>query len=524
MEGRNHEMSQGRSRYWPIAVPYPHFMGFAPLDIWMRLLLCPRADVPPRFWVRLGFALALSFVVSVISLPERLLTAAWLRLRKRRRPLPGPVIILGYYRSGTTLLQYLLSRDPNLYSPDWTQAFAPHGFCLTWVLLRWFLLPFLPRTRPQDNVDFGPLVPAEDDFALNAWALASTLPGRLVLPALHAHYDRFHDLGQLTPAERERWRYYQYAFVRKLAPLAGNRRVLLKTPAHTARIESLLDLFRDTSGVKFVYITRHPHQVFRSNVSLLQRLTGLCGLGPPLEQEELEEYLCREFLATEEQYRRSRSLIAPGNLAEIRLQDLQADPLGTVRRIYEKLGMPYSEKFERGMLEYLHAHQDFKPNVHPAWTLAQKENILPRLDPLIEEGGHEKPAIERVELPPLPAPSRIGRFVGAAAAGLAIAVVAGGAWLWLLTLAGEDSLGFVWPIGVGIGVAVLRGAGHRGSVRLGIFGVALTTLTIFATLWTAYELVPQAVTRMPLYLLLGWFWWALALASAYRIGSQRSQK
>lgn len=242
-------MEPTRARSWPIAFPYPHFMGFAPLDVWWRLLFRPRVAVPPRFWPRLAVALSISLIFTILSLPERVITGLWLRFGRSRKPLPGPVIILGYYRSGTTLLQFLLSRDPHLYSPDWAQAFAPQGYWLTWTVLRWVFLPFFPRSRPQDNVAFGPLVPAEDDFALNAWALASTVPGRLVVPQAHGFYDRFHDLEALTPAERERWQRYQLAFVRKLAPLAGQRRVLLKTPAHTARIAALLELLDRKSVV-----------------------------------------------------------------------------------------------------------------------------------------------------------------------------------------------------------------------------------------------------------------------------------
>jgi hypothetical protein len=135
---------------------------------------------------------------------------------------------------------------------------------------------------------FGPLVPADDDFALNNWVLASTLPGRLVVPQAHAFYDRFHDLKELTPSERDSWASHQDRLLRKVAIEAGQRRVLLKTPAHTARIEALLELYKDTSGVKFIYITPHPHQVFRSNVSMLQQLTETCGLQFPLPRLFIE--------------------------------------------------------------------------------------------------------------------------------------------------------------------------------------------------------------------------------------------
>jgi hypothetical protein len=503
-----------------IPLPYPHFMGFAPLDVWFRLLLYPRVAVPARFWPRLLFALFVSFFITIVTLPERLLAAIYLRLSNRHRPLPGPLIILGYYRSGTTLLQYLLSCDPDLYSPHWGQAFAPQGWCLSWFLLRWFVLPFSPRSRPQDNVAFGPLVPAEDDFALNNGALASTLPGRIIVPQAHRFYDRFNDLKDLTPAERQRWGDYQLGFVRKLAPLAGGRRVLLKTPAHTARIPALLDLFRITTGVKFVYISRHPHKVFRSNVAMLRQLTDLCGLQPPLSEEELEDYGRREYVATEEEYARTRSLIPSGNLAEVRLQDLQADPLGTMRRVYDQLGLTFTSVLQQRMLAYLHAHRDYQPNVHAPPSAQQKERMA-ALQPLVEQGRHDDPAPQPVELP-TPDPSarhrqiRRGMTLGFLAAAMAFAA------LWLLvSWMGIHSLGFAWPCAVAIGLGVLHGAARHGSAALGIFALALTALVLAAVLILSPDLLPSVRERLALALPFGPLWWGLALASAYRIASQR---
>ncbi len=442
-------------------------MGFAPLDVWFRLLFRPRVTISPRFWPRLAFALLLSSLFTLVTLPERIIAALYLRLSKREKQRPGPVIILGYYRSGTTLLQYLLSCDPNLYAPHWGQAFAPQGWWLTWTLLRWFVLPFFPRNRPQDNVAFGPLVPAEDDFALNNGVLASTLPGRIVLPQAHPFYDRFHDLKDLTPAERRRWRLYQLAFVRKLAPQAGGRRVLLKTPAHTARIAALLDLYRNTTGVKFVYISRHPHKVFRSNVAMLRQLTDICGLQPPLEEEELEEYVLGEFVATEEEYRRTRALIPAGDLAEIRLQDLQADPLGTMRRVYDQLGLSFTPAFEQQMIAYLHANRDYQPNVHAPPSPKQKERMASALQSLVEQGRHDGRAPESVALPAPDRSARCRQVLRGTALGLTAAAIAFILLLLAASQLGIHSLGLAWPCAVVIGVGVLRGAGNHGSVALG---------------------------------------------------------
>jgi hypothetical protein len=496
-------------------------MGFAPLDVWWRLLFRPRAAIPPSFWPRLVFALFLSCIITLITLPERLIAALYLRIAKRKGPLPGPVIILGYYRSGTTLLQNLLSCDPNLYSPHWGQAFAPQGWWLSWTLLRWFILPFFPRSRPQDNVAFGPLVPAEDDFALNNGALASTLPGRIVVPQNHRFYDRFNDLKELTPAERQRWRNGLLAFLGKLAPLAGGRRILLKTPAHTARIAALLDVFRHTTGVKFVYIARHPLKVFPSNVAMLRQLTDICGLQNPLSEEAMEEYVLAEYLATEEEYARTRDLIPAGDLAELRLQDLQADPLGTLRRVYSQLGLAFTPVLAERVLAYLHANRDYQPNKHAPPSAERRERIAAALQPLVERGQHDKPAPAAVDVTAADASVRRRQVLGGVALGFLAAGIAF-AFLWIMaSWLGVHSLGFAWPGAVLIGTGVLHGAGKQGSTALGVFTLVLTALLLVAVLLLAPVLLPSVQERWSLALPFGVLWWGLALASAYRIGSQR---
>lgn len=512
---------KGSSSSWPIAFPYVHFMAFAPLDVWFRLLFRPRVVIPPRFWLRLAFALGVSALITLLTLPERLAAALYLRLSSSRKPLPGPVIVLGYYRSGTTLLQYLLSRDPNLYAPHWGQVFAPQGWCVTWWLLRWFILPFFPRSRPQDNVAFGPLVPAEDDFALNNWGLVSPLAGRLVLPQQHPFYDRFHDLKSLTPEERQRWRCSQLDFVRKLAVLAGGRRVLLKTPAHTTRIAALLDLFQYTTGAKFIYISRHPHKVFRSNLAMLRQLADLCSLQPSLQEEELEQYVLEEYVATEEEYVRTCSLVPAGSLAEVRLQDLQADPLGTMKRLYEQLGLPFTAEFEQRMLLYLHANRDYRPNAHAPPTARQKERMVEALRPLIERGGHDGLVPSPLPLTDLLSSLPCRSWLRGLPLGL-VAAMSAFVPLWILASGlGIHSLGFAWPVGVVIGAAVLHGCSCQGSVALGRYAMLLTTGAIVAALALASGFWPVFQEQMYLSLPLGVFWWCLALASAYRIASQR---
>ena len=517
-------MVEPEPRAW---LPYPHVMGGAPLDVWFRLLCRPPVRVPLRYWPRLLGALCTSAMSTLLTLPERIMFALWWRWQRPAGDTsPPPVFVLGYYRSGTTHLQYLLDCDPQLYSPQWAQTLAPQGFVLSWSLLRALFIPFMPATRPVDALAFGPDVPSEDDFALCNWALASSLPGRSVVPHAHRFYDRFHDLRALTPAERARWSDYQLAFTHKLTFVARGRRLLLKTPSHTARLETLLELF---PGAKFIHITRHPQAVLRSNMTLASIVLRRYALQPALPADEMQDHLASEYLGTERRYLAMRSQVPPGQLAEIRFQDLLADPLGEIRRVYATLGLPFAAAFERRLLAYLDFTRNYAGNLHADWTDEQTRQHAPLVAFLSQAFGHNRPAIPMVT-PPRP-PDRPRAMTAAFAAAVA-AVAAAVVWLTLaqVTLNRHDS--FVWPTGIIIGYATHRAAG-RGDTRLGVWAVLLTVGVLlcipFFNSWTLQHAGHSAFTTndvwrttvhhlgTPAHL----FWIFMGLATAYRVASRR---
>lgn len=366
-------------------LPYPHFMSVAPLDAVVRILWRAEGEIPPAYWPRLVLLLLLSGINTAASLPERVILWAWLRLRPPRMERDkAPVFVLGYFRSGTTFLQNLLAADPNLRSPSWPQVLAPQTFVLGWALLRYLFVPLLPLTRLDAVVPMGAKLPAEDDFALNNLGGMSILAGRAVLPHRQAFFNRFHDLDGLSADELSRWRSNQLAFVQKLTLVAGGRRLLLKSPSHTARVRYLQELF---PGAKFVHISRSPEVVFRSNLLLAHELQRAFALQPPLPEDEQEEIIAREYLATEMHYLADRAQIPAADLAEVRLQDLTADPVGEMKRIYGELGLPFSRGCEERMLQVAATFGRQVRSHHPDLTERQKARVA-RLAPLAAAFGH----------------------------------------------------------------------------------------------------------------------------------------
>lgn len=462
-------------------IPVPHYMALASLDVWVRLLVSRRPGVQPAYLPRLALNLATAYFGTVAALPERLLLWPVLFFKFRSKTPrvehgPGTVVVLGYFRSGTTHLQYLLSCDRRFKTPAWAQSILPHGWGLSWLVARFVLTPFITNSRPQDDVALGPAWPAEDDFGVSNMSLCSAMPGRFMLPKQHGHYSRFHALEGLTERELVRWRRAQASLLWKITRLAPGRVLLLKSPSHTARVSELRRMLGE--NVRFIHITREPADVVRSNVSMYERLS-IYHLqdGPPIE--ESREAIVREYLRTEEKFLEESADLAADRLCRIRYQDLIADPEGTVRKIYEQFGMTLDEGALESMRSYLYRVRAYRTASQKATKGEVREEPDPRLDALAERFGHRAPTVARV-LPQDPkdlGTSDRRRRLAWYVAPITTATIAG---LWMLSawLVGKKFDNAIWPVGAVIGWVTIKTAGI-GSRGLGILCAVLTLLIMF---------------------------------------------
>lgn len=491
----------------PIAFPHAHFMSLAPLDVWARLLASSRARIPPKYWLRLFTSMWPSVMGTAVTLPERLAFSGLFHEHAREtncilRHDPGVTFVLGYFRSGTTHLHYLLNCDPQFFTPKWFHVSAPHGYVLSWAFLRLFMIPFLAEKRPQDDVSFGPDFPAEDDFALNNLSLASTLPGRLVLPRQWERFKRFHDLQNLSAREFARWRFGEWSFLSKMARLARDRGLLLKSPSHTARIPELLDLcggFGNDDGrdprqgpvanrPKFIHIARDPESVIRSNIRMLKRLS-IYHFQERSSDEVIEERVVEEYVRTEERYLATRELIPKGHLVEIRYDDLVARPREVMRSVYDRLGLEWTDGFEMNLEAYLASIRDYQraesqPTGYGISSIVRTrysgriEAIHEELargsfdtgagaEPMVGAGKDEPPEpVDRNEHPNVRMAKTVLTMVGMCMVCIVL-------WLVVANAAHNRYDWLVWPTGIAVGYAGLRVAG-AGTMRLGLIASVLT--------------------------------------------------
>lgn len=359
----------------------PGILGGITFGDWLRLLRDNRFAVAPRFFGRAISITAHSIPNSVF----RALENESYRKKLRNVVVPPPLFVLGHWRNGTTLLHNLLTADERFAFPNTYQALFPHAFLTTEGIGRKMLGLFLPKNRPMDNVEMGGATPQEDEFALSVLSLQSPLVG-WVFPKRRNFYDRYLTLGDLSPAEIDRWKQIYLHFLRRLT-LKYDRPLVLKSPPNTARIELLLSMFPDA---KFVHIHRDPFAVFQSSRRMFSVNFSIDGL-QTIPASELDDWILRQYRTMYDAYFDQRSLIPRGNICEVAFESLEVDPVGEVRRIYQELSLPDFRGAEPALRDYVTTIADYQKNDFAPLEAELERRIIAAWQPAFETWDYPRP-------------------------------------------------------------------------------------------------------------------------------------
>ena len=149
------------------------------------------------------------------------------------------------------------------------------------------------------------------------------------------------------------------------------RPLVLKSPPHTGRVRLLLELF---PGAKFVHICRDPYAVFSSTRHMFRVNGELNRLQRP-RRDDPDGWVLRQYRAMYDAYFEDRRLIPAGNLAEVRFEHLEADPVGQVRRVYEGLGLPDFGHAEPAVRRYVASVAGYRKNSFPGLPPALRTGV-----------------------------------------------------------------------------------------------------------------------------------------------------
>lgn len=323
--------------------------------IWWRLLSQQRFAVAPAR-VPLAFTITVtSLLNSLGAILERAIferRAASLKIKRQ------PVFLIGHWRTGTTLLHELLALDEQFNVPNTYQCMQPHHFTYTETTVKRIFARLMPKRRPMDAMAAGFNRPQEDEFALANLGVPSpylfwAFPNR---PNLCEHYL---DLEQLPAEEKRRWQDALLWFVKRLT-LLDLRRLVLKSPTHTARIQLILDVF---PSAKFVHIVRNPMDVVPSTIHTWRQLSAALSLQGRLNHD-LEDYVLDAFVRMYRRFNEQQPLIPSDHYHEVRFEDLTAEPLAQLRQLYEKLSLGDFQHVQEPFAAYLHQTRNHKGNRH----------------------------------------------------------------------------------------------------------------------------------------------------------------
>jgi omega-hydroxy-beta-dihydromenaquinone-9 sulfotransferase len=342
---------------------------------WLGLLREHRFAVAPSRLPKAASITLQSLQNSVLRLAEDWRFGS----RVRDAVIQPPLFLLGHWRQGTTHLHNLIATDGRFAFPNNYQALYPHTFLSTEAVASRVVGWFLPKRRPMDNVEWDMTSSQEDEFALN---IASRVSPYMQWMFPRGDYDRFLTMRGATPAELARWKAAFVLFLKKLTWKYG-RPLVLKSPPHTARVRLLLDLF---PAARFVHIRRDPFAVFASTTHMFRVNDKLNNLQRP--RGDTDGWVLRQYRAMYAAYFEEKGLIPAGRLVEVAFEDLEADPVGQIRRVYESLGLPDFGTTEPALLRYLAAVAGYKKNSLPVIAPTLRERIVNEWRPSFEAWGY----------------------------------------------------------------------------------------------------------------------------------------
>ncbi len=281
-----------------------------------------------------------------------------------------PLFIIGHWRSGTTFLHNVLSVDPRFGYCSTFHATLPAVFLSSEHTLKPVLSASIPTTRPMDDVAMGTDLPQEEEYALaniipygyyNGWCFPKNID----------YYMSMIALDEQPLSVQQLWKENYGYFIKKLTYYQQKKQLVLKNPAHTARIKTLLELY---PHAKFIHIHRHPYDVFSSMRKFMRIVLPRYCLQTPPSITKMEKYILKSYRKLYQKYLKQKSLLATDQLIEISYDEFISDPLAILDNVYSTLDIDQFGSVKQLFQRYLTDQRKVKTSTYQL-TAEQKQRI-----------------------------------------------------------------------------------------------------------------------------------------------------
>jgi hypothetical protein len=348
-------------------------------DAWRRLA---RKIDPTRSIAGFGTRLLYSSTSATNSLLAKMQALAHAEALKKVS-VPPPVFLLGFWRSGTTFLHELFCCDARFGFPSTYACMNAAHFLLSGSVMH-DRLAKQKAYRPMDNMQYSWSSPQEDEFALLCMGAPSPYEALLV-PSLMSDPRVLLDLRHRSRDEQDRWAQMLQFFL-SLLTVQQSKPMVLKSPTHGFRLPLLPSLFPQS---RFVIIERNPYEVFASNLKLWQTLLEMYSLESTFS-EQIETFVLAAYQIHEEAIAEGTRNLPPGTVSRARYEELVADPLGQMKRIYAELKLSGFENAQSAVEQHIASVSDHRRNRF-VLSPAQKDAVDEMWGPLIREKGYTWP-------------------------------------------------------------------------------------------------------------------------------------
>jgi hypothetical protein len=235
--------------------------------------------------------------------------------------------------------------------------------------------------RPMDDMRYSWASPQEDEFALLALGAPSPYQA-LLLPSLMLEPRQLLDVRARPRDEQECWSQSLLYFLRLLTVQQG-KAMVLKSPSHGFKLPILPFVFPQA---RFVIIERNPYEVFASNLKLWRTLLDMYSLDA-VSADQIETFVLAAYIIHEEAMVEGIAKVNPGLLSQVRYEDLVADPIGQMERLYSELGLADFESVRLTLEQHLSSVANHQRNRF-AMSAAKKARVDEKWGPVICRKGY----------------------------------------------------------------------------------------------------------------------------------------
>ncbi|HEX2528883.1 MAG TPA: sulfotransferase [Geminicoccus sp.] len=273
--------------------------------------------------------------------------------------LPAPIFVVGYWRSGTTHFANVLSRWQGLGMLPPIAVGLPHEALGLARLAAPFIEQFYPKTRLIDPVPLGPELPQEDELALANMSSLSFYHGIYFPRHAREWIDRGLFFDGATPCQIEAWKRALHDFLTVMTIHQGRRPVLVRNPAHSARVPLLRSLW---PNAKFIHLYRDPYVVQASASRMFRTLFRELALQE--SDVDTDDLVLRTYPRMLTTLLRDAEQLPAGSFAEVQFEAFERDPIGQLRRIFDELGLEGFGEAKVAFAAYLETVKSYRKADH----------------------------------------------------------------------------------------------------------------------------------------------------------------